>query len=245
MRFCSYILPLLVALPSLAADSPGKILDLSAWKLTLPVDTPSPGRPDEIVGAILASYVAPGVFQTTDDAAGVLFRAPCGGFTTSGSGYPRCELREMRAGGKDEIAWSTADDGRHSLIATLAVTHLPAVKPHVVCAQIHDADDDLLMVRLEGKKLLIERNGDKDVVLDRNYQLGTPFDLKIEAGGGRVRVLYNDEAKLDWAVKRRGCYFKAGCYTQSNTKQGDAADDYGEVVIRRLQLRSEAGQESR
>ncbi len=219
-----------------AADPPAKTLDLSLWKLTLPIDTPHPGRPDEIVGPALATFIAPGIFQINNDATGVLFRAPCGGFTTSGSGYPRCELREMRSGGKDEIAWSTTDDTLHSLLATLAITHVPTVKPHVVCAQIHDADDDLLMIRLEGKKLFVERKKDSDVMLDKDYQLGTAFNLKIEASGGRVRVFYNDTPKLDWPIVRKGCYFKAGCYTQSNVKQGDSPDDYAEVLIRRLSI---------
>lgn len=233
---CIFALAVLVSLTALAAETPGKILDLTAWKLTLPIDTPHPGRPDEILAPALTAFVAPGLFDANADSTAVLFRAPCGGFTTNGSGYPRCELREMLPGGKDEIAWSTTDDTIHSLSATLAITHLPAVKPHVVCAQIHDAKDDLLMVRLEGKKLLVERNRDQDVVLDENYKLGTMFHLRIEAGGGQVRVVYNDTQKLDWTVARRGCYFKAGCYTQSNVKKGDLPNDYCEVQIRHLQI---------
>jgi hypothetical protein len=236
MHFRLFALLLSVSVTSFAAEPPGKILDLSVWKLTLPLDTPHPGRPDEIVAPQLTTFIAPGIFQANDDATGVLFRAPCTGFTTSGSGYPRCELREMRPGGKDESDWDTTDEAIHSLVAALAVTHLPAVKPHVVCAQIHDAKDDIMMIRLEGKKLFVERTGDKDVELDKNYQLGTLFNLKIEAGGGHVRVFYNDAQKLDWAVARRGCYFKAGCYAQSNVKKGDLPEDYGEVLIRQLQI---------
>lgn len=226
----------LVSAVCLAADPPGKIIDLSCWKLTLPIDTPHSGRPDEIVAPQLDSFVAAGIFQASEDGAGVVFRAPCGGVTTSGSSYPRCELREMQPGGKNEASWSTTDNAIHSMRALLAVTHLPAKKPHVVCAQIHDANDDLLEIRLEGKKLQIERNGESSIILDRNYQLGREFDLKIETGNGHVRVFYNNEQQLDWPVSRHGCYFKAGCYTQSNTKKGDAADDFGEVIIRRLEL---------
>jgi len=236
MHILVFLGSVFVSAVSLAADPPGKIIDLSCWKLTLPIDTPNPGRPDEIVGPQLATFSAAGVFQFSNEGTGVVFRAPCGGTTTRGSSYPRCELREMQPSGKNEASWSTADSTIHSLSASLAITHLPSVKPHVVCAQIHDADDDLLMIRLEGKKLQVERNGESSVIFDRNYQIGAPFDLKIEAGGGYVRVFYNSEQMLDWAVARQGCYFKAGCYTQSNTKKGDAADDYGEVVIRRLEL---------
>ncbi len=57
------------------------------------------------------------------------------------------------------------------------------------------------------------------------------MNLKIEAGEGRVKLWYNGEQKLDWKVAKHGCYFKAGCYTQSNPSKGDAAESYGEVVI--------------
>jgi poly(beta-D-mannuronate) lyase len=220
----------------LAAEPPGQIIDLSSWKLTLPIDTPQPGRPDEIVAPQLVNFVAAGIFQASEDGMGVVFRAPCGGITTSGSNYPRCELREMQPGGKKEASWNTTDNMIHSMRASLAITHIPAMKPHVVCAQIHDANDDLLEIRLEGKKLQAERANESSVILDRNYQLGSEFALKIEAGNGHVHVFYDNEPKLDWPVSRDGCFFKAGCYTQSNTKKGDAAEDYGEVVIRKLEL---------
>ncbi len=47
---------------SYAADPPAKTLDLSLWKLTLPIDTSHPGRPDEIVAPALATFVSPGIF---------------------------------------------------------------------------------------------------------------------------------------------------------------------------------------
>jgi poly(beta-D-mannuronate) lyase len=143
----------------------------------------------------------------------------------------------MKRDGKSEASWGTADGGIHCLIAVQAITQTPAVKKHVVCTQIHDAKDDILMVRLEGKKLFIERNKSGDVKLDHNYKLGTRFKLKIQADGGRIKVWYNDSLKMDWEVSRTGCYFRAGCYIQSNTKKGDRPDSYGEVVIHKLQVR--------
>lgn len=67
---------------------------------------------------------------------------------------------------------------------------------------------------------------------------GTLFDLVIAAGQGHVRVDYNGRPSLDWKVKRDGCYFKTGVYTQSNVKKGDAAETFGEVVIYGLALES-------
>lgn len=89
---------------------------------------------------------------------------------------------------------------------------------------------------VEGKKLFIERNKTGDVELDPDYKLGTPFDLKLQASGGHIKVWRNGALKMDWEVSRSGCYFKAGCYTQSNPGKGDTPDSYGEVVIRRLRV---------
>lgn len=213
---------------------PARVLDLTGWKLTLPVDTGRPGRPDEVEKAELQSFAAPDFFFVNPAGDGVVFRAPCGGAPTKGSRFPRCELREMKPGGGDEVAWSTDDPVPHVLEADLAVTRTPEARPHVVCAQIHDAEDDLLMIRLEGRRLLVERNDVGDVELDAAYEPGRAFRLRIEAGGGRVTVGYDGARKLDWKVSRNGCYFKAGCYTQSNPSKGDKPEAFGEVVIRRL-----------
>lgn len=140
----------------------------------------------------------------------------------------------MRGRGKALAAWATDDGRSHTMTMRAAITATPSVKRHVVCAQIHDATDDVMMIRLEGTKLLIERNSDGDAVLDPEYKLGTPFVVKIQAANGAIKVWYNGDPKLDWKVSRRGCYFKAGCYTQSNVSKGDAAESYGEVVIYQL-----------
>lgn len=213
-----------------AAEPPATILDLTNWRLTLPVDTARSGTPDEIGQPELKAYDDSGCFYVNATAKGVVFRAHCGGDPTKGSKYPRCELREMTAAGK-RASWDTGGSAVHTLTMQAAINAVPPVKQHVVCAQIHDANDDLLMVRLEGQKLFVERNSSGDVMLDSNYKLGTKFDLKVEAGHGNVKVWYDGTLKMDWDVSRKGCYFKAGCYTQSNPSQGDEADSYGEVIF--------------
>ncbi len=221
---------------AIADQPPGALLDLARWKLTLPVDTDRPGHPDEIEWPELRSFVDPQYFFATEKSAAVVFRAHCGGVPTRGSRFPRCELREMTEGGKRPASWSTADDRWHTMSMRMAITHLPRVKRHLVCAQIHDAEDDLMMVRLEGTKLFIERNSVGDVMLERKYVLGTPFDLKIQAGRGRVRVWYDERLHLDWPVQRSGCYFKVGCYAQSNVREGDLPEAFGEVRLYRLDV---------
>ncbi len=221
---------------SLEAPPPADVIDLSSWMLTLPVETSQPGSPDEVKQPALAAFVDKQWFCVTSKGDAVMFRAHCGGATTKSSRFPRCELREMTADGRRRAAWSTDDATPHLLNMKVAITKTPPVKPHVVCAQIHDANDDVMMVRLEGRQLFVERNKTGDVMLDDDYELGTPFEVTIQAHKGSIAVSYNGEQKMDWPISRQDCYFKAGCYTQSNTDKGDFADSYGEVVLYRLQV---------
>lgn len=216
---------------------PGAVLDLAAWKLTLPLGDPeAPDEPWEILQPALASFVDDPHFAVAPSG-GVQFRAEVDGVTTSNSGYPRSELREMDATGLDEAAWSTSR-GVHRMRVTQAITHLPEVKPHVVAGQIHDADDDVVMIRLEDETLFVEGGGDELGVLDPAYVLGDPFTVEIVATGGSIAIYYDDapDPAVTLAVDRDGCYFKAGAYVQSNLEQGDVAGAYGEVVITALEV---------
>jgi alginate lyase len=216
--------------PPAANRYPGEVLDLSNWYLTLPTGRKS--APDDVYQPALTTYVGP-YFHLNRSGDGVVFTANAGGATTSGSNYPRSELREMS--GDHKADWSNRT-GTHTLSVRQAVMRLPQVKPDVVTAQIHDAEDDVLEVRLEGERLIAEyQDGDGEVVIDPVYRLGTPYDLRIEAAGSRVRVFYNGELKADIPESGSGWYFKAGSYVQSNLDRGDDADAVGEVVIYSLQ----------
>jgi poly(beta-D-mannuronate) lyase len=194
-------------------------IDLGPWKLTLPT-----GAPQEIQDP---SGFSSEHFQRSPH--GLRFRAPVEGATTRGSSYPRCELRERDA------AWSTTR-GTHVLTIRQAITRTPTRKPHVVAGQIHDARDDVVMVRLEGRRLFVEGRGKDLGVLHPDYLLGTFFTVRIEASGGRIRVDFDGARKVDVERAAEGCYFKAGVYPQSNPSQGDAAGDYGEVLVRSLSI---------
>jgi poly(beta-D-mannuronate) lyase len=212
--------------------SPSDVLDLSHWKLTLPVDTGHAGSPDEYTS--LRGVVIPPYFTLTPARDAVVFRANAGGATTGGSSYPRSELREMDGSG-GRAAWSTTS-GTHTLTVTQAITHLPTVKPHVTAAQIHDSADDVAVVRLEGKHLFVEHDGRNLGDLNTNYQLGTVYTVKMVAADGRISVYYNGARKVDIPASTDGCYFKVGAYTQSNPSKGEAKDAYGEVVLHDLKI---------
>jgi hypothetical protein len=209
---------------------PAGVLHLNSWKLTLPISTSKDGSPDEITQPRLDSFVLSPYFQLTPDHTGVQFRAPVGGVTTSGSKYPRSELREMTAGGATPASWSNAAQ-THTMTIRQAITHVPAVRPQLVAGQIHDAKDYVILIRLEGVHLFVEADGNNVGTLDDNYRLGTVFTVQVVAGDGHIRVSYNGVVKADYVKSGSGYYFKAGCYTQSNPSKGDAPDDYGQVVV--------------
>ena len=159
----------------------------------------------------------------------MVFTANAGGVTTKNSTYPRSELREMT--GSEKAGWSNTT-GNHVLRLRQAVTRLPTVKPHVVTAQIHDAEDDVIEVRLEGQKLLVAYdNGSDKITLDPAYILDTPYDLEIDAAGGHIVVSYNATPKADIVISGSGWYFKTGSYIQSNPSRGDTPDAVGQVVL--------------
>lgn len=214
---------------------PADLLDLTDWKLTLPVETDHAGSPDEIRQPELATFSLAPYFVPNGEGTAVVFRAHAGGATTDGSGYPRSELREMTGMGADEASWSTTS-GTHVMTIRQAITALPPVKPHVVAGQIHDAADDVVMIRLEDRHLFVEGGGADLGTLDPDYELGTIFTTRIEASGGFIRVHHDGALRVEIERRGDGMYFKAGCYTQSNESRGDAPEAYGEVVIYALEV---------
>jgi poly(beta-D-mannuronate) lyase len=223
-----------------AAAAPSSVLDLRNWKLTLPVASPGTTTARDVAQPELTGFALSPWFFTSGSA--VTFRANAGGATTGHSSYPRSELREMSSDGTRPASWATTS-GVHTLTVREAVTHLPVVKPQVVIAQIHDASDDVIEVLADGKRvrspgtyaICVRLNGvELDTCLTDAYTPGSFFTLQIVAAGGRVKVLFNQVAKLNLGAAATGCYFKAGAYTQSNPTKGDSPSAYGEVRISRV-----------
>jgi hypothetical protein len=216
---------------------PADVLDLHNWKLNLPVDAngAQTGVSLEIKRTQLDTFFMIPYFHNNNDNTGVIFNANCGGATTSGSGYPRSELREMTTNGTVNASWSSAL-GIHTMEIDQMVTHLPAVKKNIVVGQIHDANDDVIVFRLEDKKLFMDHNGTTGTILDANYLLGTRFKVKFIVSADTVYSYYNGVLKESYPISFSGAYFKAGAYVQSSCKgskqvAGESCDAYGEVVI--------------
>jgi Alginate lyase len=201
---------------------PAQVLDLRLWKINLPTGNKQVTQPR------LARYHSD-AFRVVE---AVQFTAWCGGQPQPGSKYPRSELREMNRDGS-EASWSPTA-GTHVMELTQRITHLPVVKPQLVCGQIHNETDYLILVELDAHRLYVRYKDSVAGVLDHHYQLGTYFDLRIHVSRGYADVFYNGVHKVHQRLVAPGCYFKAGCYVQSNTSTGDLPTAFGQVEISRL-----------
>lgn len=214
---------------------PAQVLNLTDWKLTIPVknlDKPT-GDALQIAGHKLASFQLDPWFIVQPSCKGVRFRAPVNGVTTKGSKYPRSELRERTDGGRSNASWSS-NVGTHTMTIREAITHLPAQKPDVVAGQIHNAGSDLSVFRLEGRKLYItDGNNSHYKLVTSDYLPGTVFEASYVVSNGKIMAYYNGVLQVTISKNFAGAYFKAGAYTQANCSNASpcSGDNYGEVVI--------------
>jgi hypothetical protein len=144
----------------------------------------------------------------------------------------------MAGGGGTNAGWSSTS-GTHTMVLTEAFTKLPDGKPQVVGGQIHDADDDISVFRLEGSNLYVTNGDDTHYQLvTSKYVLGTPFEAKYVVSGGVVRAYYNGQLVATINKAFTGAYFKAGAYTQANCANSSpcTAANYGEVLVYNLKV---------
>jgi hypothetical protein len=218
---------------------PAQVINLNNWKLTLPVGRSGDERnAQEVRQPQLSTYAQMPDFVADPRCYAVMFRAPVNGATTSGSKYPRAELREMADNGRASASWSSKS-GVHRVSATLAFLALPSGKPHVVGLQVRGPKDDVSGFRLEGTKLWIT-NGDQihyKLVTDR-YRLGTVFQAGFEVSNGVIRAYVDGVQQTALKKSFTGGYFKAGAYTQANCSNSQPCDsgNYGATAIYRLDV---------
>lgn len=182
-------------------------------------------------------------FTVNADGTAVQFLTYMNAPTTSGSSYPRCELREVNADGTN-MAFD-ALTGTHVLHGKSKITHLTANVPAVVVAQLHNGDTDRISIRTQlisgNIDLLCRINGSSSGLprFQDSYVVGTEFEWKIEVSDGVASIYYNDMTTplfTSTALVSTGgptWYFKAGCYAQSNTST-DAGTDWSSVELRDL-----------
>jgi hypothetical protein len=212
-------------------EYPAQVLDLAGWKVTMP--TGSDDKPKEVEQPDLATFDETPWFQPTQGCQGVAFRAPVNGITTSGSHYPRSELREMGPDG-EPAEWSSGS-GTHTFVVTEAFTALPQGRPNLVGAQIHDDSDDISVFRLEGSDLYVTKGSNPHYkLITSNYVLGTRFEAKFVVDDNTVQAFYNGQPQTTFPAKFSDAYFKAGAYTQANCEEDGVpctSSNYGETTI--------------
>jgi hypothetical protein len=211
---------------------PADVLDLRNWYIGLPIGAAE--SPRNVEQPELATFAVDPWFVPTADCTGVQFRAPVDGVTTSGSNYPRSELREMR--GSSKASWSSTS-GTHTMTIRQRVERLPNTKPRLVVGQIHDSSDDVSVFRLEGDDLYLTNGDDAHYrLITGSLALGTEFEVRFVVGGGQIKAYYNGTLVGTISKQFSGGYFKAGAYTQANCGNSSpcSSTNYGQVVIRGL-----------
>ncbi len=189
-------------------------LNLSEFNLMLPAGPEN--NPTEIFQPQLRSY-QDAYFFPSSDCKTIYFQAPTNGSTSSGSDYPRSELRETINNGQTRYTWKNTV-GTHIMEYTAAITRVPNGKKEVVVGQVHNTKYDAVVVRLNDKRLFINTEGGGTYDLTTNYVLGTPFTIKFEAKDGKVFVYYNNSPAPVFTYTRSlsTAFFKLGVYVQSN-----------------------------
>jgi hypothetical protein len=226
--------------------SPGLNFDLSLWKLTLPVDANGQSNGTAIeIKPIASTYQHPLYFFSAADGA-MTFMAPTDGATTSGSHYPRSELRELMSSGAN-AAWTIEQGG--TLSATLTVNEVPVAASgksgRVVIGQIHGPDDELCRLYYDNGQLYFydDKSGPAQIEVQyilksssgaaTNIPLNAQFDYSIVVANGSLVVsvrhdgiTYSATEPISSFWRGQALYFKAGVYVQVG-KPGSGAGTVG------------------
>src|SRR5690606_11516015 len=163
---------------------------------------------------IEAGFVNDPKFILTEDG-DVQFRIGVNdGRTSSGTNYPRSELRELDEDG-DLASWD-GSEGHHWMEWEFRATHLAATRPWLCMGQIHDDDDDVLRIQTEvrsGQLCLVARLYDVVHILIQGYEVGTWVKGRIDVVDGDLTVTIDGVPFNDWENDNpsigANCYFKA------------------------------------
>ena len=217
---------------------------LTKWKLTLPVDengNDSSGvtdvdnrntNPWEILDNGLIGFEYSPYFRAENGE--VIFRAHCAGATTSGSYYPRSELRQ-RVGGGDNY-WSMND--YQFLQTTFNITQVPIEKPEISMVQIHGPSDEPLRVQYHTDigVYIIWNESNKDTQNALPYELGDSLQVTVTVENGDITTKIENLSKdtsytKTWTSNDATGYFKVGCYAQSSIFLSQFKDGYNDEPL--------------
>lgn len=85
-------------------------IDLTHWKVTLPIGNPTSVRPPEILNYATNAVLKPYMYNDSIEGALVFYTKP--GSSTANSSYSRTELREQMISGSDYTNWTFKQGGK-------------------------------------------------------------------------------------------------------------------------------------
>jgi hypothetical protein len=198
-------------------------IDLSNWKVTLPIGKPTEVEPPDILDYANMELLQAFMYNDSTDGSLVFHTYP--GASTANSSYSRTELREQMVPGSNNTNWTFAEGGR--LKGTLSVPEVStddSGKPHrIIVMQIHG--------RLTNEQR--DRIGEDDN--------NAPPVLKIYWQDGRVRVKTKqlkdvntsepEILKTDAWTDDPGHYFEERVDKEKFTLEVIASDGRLEVIL--------------
>lgn len=207
------------------------------WNCSLPTQDPSSSSPKvkTITFPELETYSDENYKITSR---GIEMYGPVGGVTTPNSKNPRCEFRELNKDGS-KASWDTTK-GEHTIDYVFSVLSLPQKKPEICVVQVHDLKDDIFEVRVEGKKVVVEGEclknlyGDGKNVFMTNLEMNKPYKVQLKIKDGKCSITIENTVVV-FNVRTKGCYFKAGCYTQANLSN-DVLGSKGGILVSHLSV---------
>lgn len=208
----------------------------------------------------LANYSNSNWFYTNGTR--TIFKTYSGSDTSSGSGNPRTELRELTSNGSSEINWNGTDSSVDRMVWKVRVSRLPS-SGKIAFGQIHaksgSSFDDVLRVQAQGSanqtsgpvrlRILgwVTENSnsgtDNNTETGFGFNLNTDITLELKMVNKRVTLnllnpngSFNRELFHHPNVNSSGNYFKVGCYLQSMSGKSYSSSDYGMVAISSLKV---------
>lgn len=201
---------------------PAGNFDLTHWYLGLPDSTASSIQPS----ALEAGYTSEWFYTGSDGA--MVFWAPVTGGTTSGSTYPRSELRELVSGVDHSTAINWTVLGEHVLTAQCRVLQVPSTGK-VIIGQIHGGSTPLCKIYYSNGTIYTRVHTHPTGGTENQYEFGTsaldtPINYELRVVDGVLTMTINGTthsfdfvAGSNWAEYE--FYFKAGSYCQDNQGQ--------------------------
>ena len=192
---------------------PGKNFDLSHWLLQSPK---SNDDCEEISPSELETYQSP-YFYTDKHDGSMTFYVESTDCTTSGSHYPRSELRQDCDPSADKADFRITD-GEYILNGTYRIDK-NITSDRTIIQQVKGESGELIKTYWKNDnnkgQIYIQENSSTDTNL---AEVGfDEFNMYIIVNKGNIKIYVNGENKYDQNVRWNGCvYFKSGDYLQSD-----------------------------